>query len=83
MFRGCLMLIVAVVGMMGLVALFPVIQAGRQLINTTTNVTQYEGLAEVADFSPLLIVVVVGLLAVLAIFGVKIRGRRIFGGGEG
>lgn len=78
--RGFLMAIVALVGFVALIAIFPVIQEGRQLINTTTNVTQYEGMAQVADFSPLAIVIGFGLLLLLAVIGLKIRGHRIFGG---
>lgn len=63
-----------------LVAMFPLFTENSATLNSTaTNITEYEGLWQTVNFSPLAILVAVPVIILIGIFGIKLWGKKVGG----
>ena len=68
--------------LLGLLIIIPLIREAGASLNTTANITQYEGLWQTVEMAPLIILLVFGVLIIFWIFGVRIRGKLPLGDGD-
>ena len=77
--RGCLTVIMLAMMVILVVALFPLLEAGRDALNSTANITHYEGLWQFNVAGPWLVVGAVLLLAIVMAIGWPRIKEALFG----
>ncbi len=69
-------IVAGLVVLMVLFAIFPIILSGVDIVNQTTNMTEYLGLAEINNIAPLIIFICL-ILIVIGLVVWQVFGKRI------